>query len=81
MGITQATKQKLLHEIEYLSHPSLVELQHFIRYLQFKQANTGRHADDLPMFSPEHDPILHALGIVDVAPFSETIDEIVYEAL
>jgi len=79
MGITHATKQKLFHEIEHLSNSYLVELQGFIQYLQFKQSSIGRRLDNIRLLPPEHDPILQAIGVVDVTPFSETIDEILYE--
>ena len=81
MGMTQATTKKLLFEIEHLSNPYIVELQSFIQYLKFKQSSTGISSDENRMLSPEHDPLLHAIGIIDVAPFSETTDDTLYMTL
>ncbi len=76
MGITQTTKKKLLFEIEQLSNPYIVELQNFIQYLKFKQSSKAIPLSDRPVVPPEQDPILRAIGIADVTPFSDAIDDI-----
>ena len=78
MGMTQATKQQLLCEIEHLSNAYIAELQNFIQYLKFKQSRTDSISGEEQARIPEQDPILHAIGTVDVAPFSETIDDTLY---
>ncbi len=81
MGMTYTTKQQLLFEIEHLPNSSIAELQSFIQYLKFKQSNTDIPSDEKQVFTPEHDPILQAIGRIDVPPFSETIDETLYATL
>ena len=81
MGMTPATKQQLLFEIEHLSNAYLIELQNFIQYLKFKQSSTGSISHEEQVRVPEHDPILRAIGSIDAAPFSETIDDTLYPTL
>ena len=38
-------------------------------------------ADDQRVLQPEDDPILRAFGLLDVPPFSEAIDDILYGAI
>ena len=78
MGMTPATKQQLLFEIEHLSNAYLAELQNFVQYLKFKQSHTESIADENPGRALEHDPLLQAIGSIDVAPFSDTIDDTLY---
>ena len=75
------TKQKLAFEIEQLSTPYIMELQNFIQYLKFKQTNIPAPSNDSRILQPEEDPILRAFGLIDVTPFSETIDDILYGAV
>lgn len=77
----QTTKQRLVFEIEQLSTPYLIELQNFIQYLKFKQSSMTAASNDRSMLQPEEDPILRAFGLIDVPPFSETIDETLYGAV
>jgi len=81
MEIAQTTKKELFWEIEQLSSPYLAELQSFIRYLKFKQTSKVATSIDRMALPPENDPILCLIGIVDVAPFSENIDDMLYGAL
>lgn len=78
MGITQATKQTLMAEIEHLSPPYIVELQQFVQYLKFKQSGRAIQSHDRPVLAPEQDPTLRAIGLLDMAPFSDAIDDILY---
>ena len=78
MGITQITQKKLLFEIEQLSNPYLIELQNFIQYLKFKQSSKSLLSNDSGMLPPEKDPILRAIGMVEVTPFSDAIDDMLY---
>jgi len=75
------TRQKLVFEIEQLSNPYIMELQNFIQYLKFKQATISALSNDSGMLRPEDDPILGAFGLIDVTPFSETIDHILYSTV
>lgn len=78
MSEVQTIKEELLREIEQLSNPYLIELQNFIRYLTFKQ--TGRMTlSSSSFFLPsDKDPILGLIGIVDITPFSDEVDNILY---
>ncbi|MCA1794927.1 MAG: hypothetical protein ABR534_15610 [Desulfotignum sp.] len=76
--MTQTTKQQLMFEIKHLPNAYITELQDFIQYLKFKQARMRRPDAEERGKTAEHDPILHAIGSIDVAPFSETIDDTLY---
>jgi hypothetical protein len=78
MEIAQTTKQELFREIEQLSSSYLAELQNFIQYLKFKQTSQVATSIDRKALSPENDPILSLIGLVDVAPFSENLDDMLY---
>ncbi|EDN68148.1 hypothetical protein BGP_5392 [Beggiatoa sp. PS] len=78
MEIAQTTKKELFREIEQLSSPYLEELQNFIQYLKFKQTSKVATSIDRRVLSPENDPILRLIGIVDVSPFSENLDDMLY---
>jgi hypothetical protein len=79
MEYTDTTKQQLLCEIERLPDVCLSELQNFIQYLQFKQANANSSVHHT--LQPTDDPILRSFGFIDIEPFSETIDNTLYGAL
>jgi hypothetical protein len=81
MESTQATKKKLVFEIEHLSNPSLMELQNFIQYLKFKQSSTAIPANDQVLLPAEQDPILQAIGMVSITPFADVIDGTLYGAI
>ena len=81
MEHSHTTKQKLAFEIEQLSNPYIMELQNFIQYLKFKQSSMTAKSSDSRVLRPEDDPILRALGLIDVTPFSETIDDTLYGAV
>jgi len=79
--MTQTTKQQLLFEIEQLPNTHIAELQNFIQYLKFKQSSTSSISGEEQVRVPERDPILHAIGSIEAAPFSETIDDTLYTTL
>jgi hypothetical protein len=81
MEIAQTTKTELFREIEQLSSPYLLELQNFIRYLKFKQTDKAATSIDRMALPPENDPILCLIGIIDVTPFSENLDDMLYGAV
>ena len=81
MEIAQTTKKELFVEIQQLSSPHLAELQNFIRYLKFKQTNKAASPFNEITLPPNKDPILELIGLVDVAPFSENLDDVLYGAL
>jgi hypothetical protein len=81
MEIAQTTKKELFWEIEQLSSSYLAELQNFIRYLKFKQTGKAATSIDRMTLPPENDPILCLIGIIDVAQFSENLDDMLYGAL
>lgn len=73
-----SNRQKIIFEIEHLPNPYLTELQNFIQYLKYKQSDMAGTADDSRFLPPEADPVLRAFGMIDVTPFSETVDDILY---
>lgn len=75
------SRQKLAHDIEHLSNTHIMELQKFVQYLKFKQASTAVSSCEVRAIQPGDDPILSGFGIVDVQPFSENIDDILYGKL
>lgn len=76
--MTPTTKQQLFVETEHLPHAYIAELQSFIHYLKFKQLRSeGISVQDQGRAS-EHDPILHAIGVINEAPFAETVDDVLY---
>ncbi|TLU88448.1 MAG: hypothetical protein FDX21_00110 [Chlorobium sp.] len=79
MEDTYTAKQQLLSEIEQLPNVCLSELQNFIQYLQFKQANANSSVHHT--LQPMDDPILRSSGFIDIEPFSEAIDNTLYGAL
>ena len=79
--MTHMTKQQLVFEIEHLPNAYISELQSFIQYLKFKQAHSGNLSEEKQRRLPEQDPILQAIGTIDVEPFSETIDDPLYATL
>lgn len=81
MIIAQTAKEELLLEIEHLSNPCLDELQRFIRYLRLKQSGKAIFSDEKSVLPPEHDPILHEMGMFEAAPFSDAIDDTLYGTL
>ena len=78
MGISQTTKKELLFEIEQLSNPYIIELQNFIQYLKFKQSGKVILSSDRHVLPPEQDPILREIGLCDITPFSDAIDDTLY---
>jgi len=81
MTIMPITKQQLLFDIEQLLPPYLIELQKFVQYLKFKQSSTILDATAPFALPPEQDPILKVIGIADVAPCADKIDEVLYGEL
>ena len=79
--MTSTTKQQLVFDIERLPNAYISELQSFIQYLKFKQARSDSHSGGKQVQLPEHDPLLQAIGSIDVEPFSETIDDTLYATL
>jgi|GEM_PF-807740 hypothetical protein len=78
----QTAKKKLFFEIEQLSNPYIImELELFVQYLKFKQSGIIIRSGDSDVLQPEDDPVLRAFGLLDVAPFSDTIDDTLYGAV
>lgn len=79
--MTYTTKQQLVSDIEHLPNAYISELQSFVQYLKFKQAHSSNFSREKQRPLPEQDPILQAIGSIDVEPFSETIDDTLYATL
>jgi len=78
MSEVQTIKEELLWEIEQLSNPYLIELRNFIRYLTFKQTGRMTLSSSSSFLPSDKDPILSLIGIVDITPFSDEVDNILY---
>lgn len=76
MGTTQAAHSQLFFEIEQLSGRYLAELESFVQYLKFKQADARNRA--LPK---DADPLLAVLGGMNVQPFADDVDDTLYAVL
>ena len=80
MEAAQSIKQKIIYDIECLNKNYMLELQTFIQYLKFKQSTGIDATDEIPSLPSEDDPILGMIDSIDVPPFSDKIDEILYGA-
>lgn len=75
--MTKTLKDRLLEEIERLPEDRLHEVLDFIECLRTK--NMKEAGAGLPeSLDPQKDPILKLIGIADVEPFSQNIDEELY---
>lgn len=76
---TEALKERLIKELEKLPEDRLQEVLDFVEYLRTKGGKRPAHKspDEL---DPSKDPILKLMGIADVEPFSQNIDEELYGA-
>ena len=73
----KALKERLIEELERLPEDRLREILDFVGYLRAKEAREAatRSPGDL---DPQQEPILKLVGIADVEPFSQNIDEELY---
>lgn len=72
---TKTIREKLLVELEDLPSSSLQEALDFVVYLKAKEGVGERVKAEL---DPEADPILGLIGIADVKPFADNIDQELY---
>ncbi len=72
-------KERLIKELEKLPEGRLQEILDFVEYILMKEEQEGapKSPDEL---DPRKDPILKLIGIADVEPFSQDIDEELYGA-
>jgi len=74
---TKALKERLIKEIEKLPGDRLQEVLDFVGHILTKEGR--RPAPKSPEeLDPQKDPILKLMGIADVEPFSQNIDEQLY---
>jgi len=71
----QGVKQRILLELEWLSLPQLMEILQLIVRFKFKSPPAKT-----PL-NPLNDPILQTIGLADVPPHADEIDEILYGEL
>ena len=73
----KALKERLIEEIGKLPKDRLREVFDFVEYLRTREENGAatKSPEDL---DPQQDPILKLVGIADVEPFSQNIDEELY---
>jgi len=74
---TNVLKERLIEELERLPEDRLREALDFVVYLRTREKNGAatRSPEDL---DPQKDPILKLVGIADVEPFSQNIDQDLY---
>lgn len=75
--VTKALKERLIQEIEKLPEDRLREALDFLGYLRTREKN-GAATKSPKELNPQKDPILELVGIADVKPFSQNIDEQLY---
>lgn len=69
-------KEQLLENLERLTESDIQEVLDFAKFLQVKRKRKKVLKKD--MLDPEKDPILKLIGIADVKPFANTIDQELY---
>ena len=69
-----ALKKKLINRMEKLSDTDIREILDFVEFLQAKRYK--RKA--VSKFDSENDPILKFMGMSDVEPFADKIDQELY---
>ena len=74
---TNVLKERLIEELERLPEDRLREALDFVVYLRTREKNGAatRSPEDR---DPQKDPILKLVGIADVEPFSQNIDQDLY---
>lgn len=73
----EVIKERLIKNIEKLPKSDIQEIFDFVEFLQTKR-NRGETTSDKTQFDPEKDPILKIMGIADVEPFANKIDQELY---
>jgi hypothetical protein len=76
MGKTTKTlaKEKVLAALEELPEEKVKELLDFIESLLLKE----KAKKSEPILDPDKDPILKLIGLADVEPFADKIDDALY---
>ncbi len=74
---TVALKERLLKHVERLSEADIREVLDFVEFLQTKRHKVEPIPEKAHL-DPESDPILKLIGIADVEPFADRIDEELY---
>lgn len=70
----EALKEKLIKEVEKLPEDCLQEVLNFVGYILAKEGEKPT-PKSLGELDPKKDPILKLMGIADVEPFSQNIDQ------
>jgi hypothetical protein len=74
---TVALKERLLKWIEKLPEADIQEVLDFVEFLQTKRHKI-KSIPEKAQLNPEKDPILKIIGIADVEPFADKIDQELY---
>ena len=74
---TNVLKERLIEELERLPEDRLREALDFVVYLRTREKN-GAATRSPEALDPQKDPILKLVGIADVEPFSQNIDQDLY---
>ena len=70
-------KERLIDKMEKLPEPDIQEVLDFVEFLEMKRSK-GRVVPQKPEVDPTKDPILELLGIADIDPFANKIDQELY---
>ncbi len=76
---SEALKERLIEELEKLPEDRLREVLDFVEYILTRKARRSA-PPSLDELDSRKDPILKLMGIADVEPFSQKIDEELYGA-
>jgi len=75
----QVLRQALIAEVEKLPADYLREVLDFVRFILFRA--TYRTPERREPLDPRQNPLLKLIGIADVEPFADNIDEELYGEL
>lgn len=74
---TVALKERLLKCVERLPKTDIQEVLDFVEFLQAKRHRV-KPISEKAQLDPEKDPILKVMGIANVEPFANKIDQELY---
>lgn len=79
MNINRVTsyKKKLINSLDKLSEGDMQELLDFAEFIVSRRYRTEKLSHKRKLV-PESDPILKLMGIADIAPFADKIDNELY---
>jgi len=81
--ISKEIKERIIKDINKLSKDSLDEVMDFISFKLSKASNEPNNSlkdtmDEPMQLDPSRDPLLNTIGVFDVDPFANKIDDELY---